>query len=306
MNFSLKKRQNKKESKRVGCLPALLFLYRKWRCISYKAKKRSAWMRTRAKKKFVASRPAAGGESCGAGFCFYALELVLYMWFLAEDALNQTWLLPSDTVKYISICLCAAFAWVQYGRLCRKGNADRIWMPLAQVLILPADWILLFHNEWTAIGIGFFLAVQVCYGIRLMQRERQDTGKTMREIICWYVVCTLGLIGFLLLFEEWLIRDLEPVVLLGLVYGALFVHHIILAVRQLVRGPEKQTVLFAVGLILFFLCDVHVAYWFGTCQGMFVGAAQRYGEAFAWFAMWLFYLPGQMLLMRSNWYPVEN
>ena len=297
MNFSLKKRQNKKESKRVGCLPALFF----------PAEKKGLRVdHTAAERKNIASRPTAGGESCGAGFCFYALELVLYMWFLAEDALNQTWLLPSDIVKYISICLCAVFAWVQYGRLCRRGNADRIWMPLAQVLILPADWILLFHNEWTAIGIGFFLAVQVCYGIRLMQRERQDTGKTMREIICWYVVCTLGLIVFLLLIEEWLIRNLEPVVLLGLVYGALFVHHIILAVRQLVRGPEKQTVLFAVGLSLFFLCDVHVAYWFGTCQGMFVGAAQRYGEAFAWFAMWLFYLPGQMLLMRSNWYPVEN
>lgn len=297
MNFSPKKRQNNKESQRVGCLPALFF----------PAEKRGLRVdRIAAERKNVALRPAAGRESCGAGFCFYALELVLYIWFLAEDALNQTWLLPSDTVKYISICLCAVFAWVQYGLLCRRGNADRVWMPLAQVVILPADWILLFHNEWTAIGIGFFLAVQVCYGIRLVLRERQDTGKTMVQIVCRYVVRTLGLIGFLLLLEECLIRDPEPVVLLGLVYGAFFVHHIILAVGQLVRRPEKQTVLFTIGLILFFLCDVHVAYWFGTCQGMLAGAAQRYGEVFAWFAMWLFYLPGQMLLVRSNWYPVEN
>lgn len=297
MNFSPKKRQNNKESQRVGCLPALFF----------PAEKKGLRVdRIAAERKNVALRPAASGESCSAGFCFYALELVLYLWFLAEDALNQTWLLPSDTVKYISICLCAVFAWVQYGLLCRRGNADRVWMPLAQGVILPADWILLFHNEWTAIGIGFFLAVQVCYGIRLVLRERQDTGKTMVKIVCRYVVRTLGLIGFLLLLEECLIRDPEPVVLLGLVYGAFFVHHIILAVGQLVRRPEKQTVLFTIGLILFFLCDVHVAYWFGTCQGMFAGAAQRYGEVFAWFAMWLFYLPGQMLLVRSNWYPVEN
>ena len=293
MNFSPKKRQNNKESQRVGCLPALFF----------PAEKKG--MRTRVKKKYVAS-DRARRENVPRHILFYALELVLYIWFLAEDALNQTWLLPSDTVKYISICLCAVFAWVQYGLLCRRGNADRVWMPLAQGVILPADWILLFHNEWTAIGIGFFLAVQVCYGIRLVLRKRQDTGKTMVQIVCRYVVRTLGLIGFLLLLEECLIRDPEPVVLLGLVYGAFFVHHIILAVGQLVRRPEKQTVLFAIGLILFFLCDVHVAYWFGTCQGMLAGAAQRYGEVFAWFAMWLFYLPGQMLLVRSNWYPVEN
>lgn len=272
MNFLPKKRQNKKESQRAGSLPALF-------C-------------------FIGN--------CGAGFYFYAAETVLYIWFLAEDAFNRTWLLPSDSLKYVSICLCALFAWVQYGMLCGRGRSDRIWMPLAQVLILPADWILLFHNEWTAIGIGFFLAVQVCYGIRLVLRERQDTGKTMGKIIFWYVVRTLCLIGFLLFIEEWLIRDLEPVVLLGLVYGAFFVHHMILAVWQLVHKSEKQTVLFAVGLILFFLCDIHVAYWFGTCQGMFTGAAQRYGEAFAWFAMWLFYLPGQMLLVRSNWYPVDT
>lgn len=260
MNFLPKKRQNKNESQRVGCLPAL----------------------------------------------FFAAETILYIWFLTEDARNQTWLLSSDTIKYISICLCAVFAWMQYGMLCTRGKAGRIWMPLAQMLILPADWILLFHNEWTAVGIGFFLAVQICYGVRLLLEARAFTGKSLGKIAAGYGARTVGVIVFLLLIEEWLIQDRESVVLLGLVYGAFFVHHVGMALVQMFRYRKMEHVLFAVGLILFLLCDIHVAYWFGTCQGMFTGAALQYGEHFAWFAMWLFYLPGQVLLVRSNWYPTDK
>ena len=51
-------------------LPASPFLlYRKLRCISYKAKSAPRGSHCGGRE-FVASRPAAGGESCDAGFYF--------------------------------------------------------------------------------------------------------------------------------------------------------------------------------------------------------------------------------------------
>ena len=47
----------------------LFLLDRKLRCISYQAKKRSAWIALR-RNRICRKRPAAGGESCVAGFYF--------------------------------------------------------------------------------------------------------------------------------------------------------------------------------------------------------------------------------------------
>ena len=61
-------------SQRENSQKLLFFLYRKLRCISYKAKSAPRGSHCGGTE-FVASRPAAGGESCGAGFYFYFLIL---------------------------------------------------------------------------------------------------------------------------------------------------------------------------------------------------------------------------------------
>ena len=63
-------------------------LYRKLRRISYKAKKNATRGSHCGGKEFVASRPAAGGESCDAGFYFNSIEIALQEIWLVRKILE--------------------------------------------------------------------------------------------------------------------------------------------------------------------------------------------------------------------------
>ena len=75
-----------------------MFLYRKLRRISYKAK--SALRGSHCgEKEFVASRPAAGGESCFAGFYFEPLFVLFFVLAVpAAVSLLIAHMVPVETV----------------------------------------------------------------------------------------------------------------------------------------------------------------------------------------------------------------
>ena len=226
---------------------------------------------------------------------FFALEGFLYLWFMLEDLFGKTWLLPSDAVKYIAIWICFFMALYLYRT--HRGNG---YMLTAQALILPADLILLFVPELAWLGIILFLAVQGCYFLRMRQTIRQYL-RLRGSRLEW--TCALGAAAAWLIGTAGLLlarMELTVTILLGLLYILVFLGNCVLAAYEAVRFQKEEGIVFAAGLFLFFLCDIHVGL-------VFLAPLMPAGSAAAWYctyaavpAMWFFYLPGQTLLVASS------
>lgn len=137
-------------------------------------------------------------------------------------------------------------------------------MAWAMAFTLAADTFLLLLDRWYGMGIVLFCVVQGLY----LARIRRACGRTL-----WVLLNALGM-G----------------TALNLLAALYFVNFLVNACQSLTLRSER---LFAAGLWLFLLCDV--------CVGLrnqpsllpgLAGAAQV--------GMWLFYLPGQVLLVLSG------
>ena len=196
--------------------------------------------------------------------CFVGLETALYLLFLALDAFST----GGDGVKYLTIvvCLLAAVWSAQHG-----GSCLMAW---AMVFTLAADTFLLLLNRWYGAGIVLFCVVQGLY----LARIRRACGHTL-----W--VLRAGLVP-----AAWvLLNALGMGTALNLLAALYLVNFLVNAFQSLTLRSER---LFAAGMWLFLLCDV--------CVGLrnqpsllpgLAGAAQV--------GMWLFYLPGQVLLVQG-------
>ncbi len=207
---------------------------------------------------------------------FLALEGLIYVRFLFLDLVGQG--AAGNSVKYLGIILCTLFAWHQG---VHGGSRLVAW---ALTLTLGADWFLLMLDRYYALGLLLFCGVQ---GLYLLRISRANGGRTLwgaRLVLCLLSPALLAVLG-----------RLTGENLLALIYFSNFLCNVALAVR-LPRGWGRQ---FALGLTLFLCCDV--------CVGIFQspGLLPPALEAFASLGMWLFYLPGQVLIVLSGRDPHE-
>ena len=139
-------------------------------------------------------------------------------------------------------------------------------LPLAAFFTLWADYFLLFTEHY-AVGLVFFLLVQTAY----LQNLRG------RPFPLWAVgLLPLGLC--------------LPLPLLGIGYGLLFCFHIKEARKKVPSGFLPK--LYLLGLILFALCDITVAW----------GYFHRPNPGL----IWLFYAPSQLLLaVTARFIPIR-
>lgn len=201
---------------------------------------------------------------------FLMAEGALYALFLAMDL----WKLgrAGDPVKFCSILLCAAFC-LYWGR--RGGDG---LVAGAMALTLCADFLLLVLDRDYALGVAIFCLVQGLYFLRLCR----SMGRRPR----WLLRGALFLLGMGAL---WGLGCLTALNTLAIFYFTNFVGNTLAALEV----PGSRGRLFALGLGLFLCCDL--------C----VGARNAPELLPQWAAgavqvgMWLFYLPGQVLIALS-------
>ena len=207
-------------------------------------------------------RPAAVGPVTAA---FLGLEAALYAVFMTLDLTGGS----GDPVKYASIAVCLVFS----GLFARRGGSRL--MAAAMALTLGADTFLLLLNDWYGAGVALFCGVQGLYLIRILRR----CGRSLWGLRLFLVgAAWAGL---------WALGLLSPLNLLAAVY---FANFLVNACQAL----SLSMPLFAWGLWLFLLCDMCVGV--HNQPELFPG----WLAAFAQVGMWLFYLPGQVLLVLSG------
>lgn len=197
---------------------------------------------------------------------FLGLESALYALFLWRDLSGGN----ATGIKYATISLCLLFSLLY----ARRGGSRL--MPAALALTLAADTFLLLLDAHYGVGVALFCGVQGLYLLRLL---RENGGHSL-----WPLRLGLTLLAWAAL---WYLGLLTP---LNALAGLYFVNFLVNACQVL----TLQEPLFALGLWLYLLCDVCVGIW--NQPELFPAAL----SGFARVGMWLFYLPGQVLLVLSG------
>ena len=191
-------------------------------------------------------------------------ELALFLGFLTLDLgiLDFLWAGNSSILDRDFLSCILKYASVLMCYLWRIGKKDPS-LERAQLLVLGADLCLLLQYRI------YLRGTQAWKGFLLQ--------------------CALGALaaGFA---GRALLRSKEElgIILLGAVYGAALLSNLYLAFRR--RQP-----LFGAGLFLLLLCDIHVLlYNLPLVSGGFLGRWQELAGT----AMWLFYLPSQLVIAK--------
>ena len=179
----------------------------------------------------------------------------------------------SVPLKYCSIALCTVLS--LYGAA-RGGEA---LTAAALTLTLAADTFLLLLDRWYAVGVLLFCGVQ---GLYFQKIVRKNGGRSL-----WLPRLVLSVGAMILLARLGLF---DPLNALSLLYFCAFLCNTFQSFA--LKGPRAR--LFSLGLTLFLCCDL--------CVGAFnqPGLVPPALYAAAQVGMWLFYLPGQVLITLSS------
>lgn len=192
---------------------------------------------------------------------FLIIESLIYAAFLTLDFTGMGHY--TIWIKYSGILLCLLFA-----LLCALCNGDKLVLP-AMIFTAAADWFLLVRGDHLGIGVALFLVVQSIYLIRL---RRMGVGSMI-----WLRILLPLLFGVTLMLWQ----AANPLFLLVALYFSQLVSNTASAWRA-------KKWIYAVGMTLFVCCDI--------CVGMFnIGLALPFSSK----AMWLFYLPSQVLIVLT-------
>lgn len=208
---------------------------------------------------------------------FLVVETALYLTFLYLDLFVPKG--DGTLLKYAGIALCAVVS----GLWAVRGG-DRL-VALGMVLTLGADTFLLLLDRWYWVGMVFFCGAQMVYFNRLTRATGKQWVKLARDGLWLAMMCAL-------IFTD----SVTPVSVVGALYLSRFLCNVVHSFTIKSRGGR----LFAIGLALYLVCDL----WVGIYNLPGLIPAPLYECARV--GMWLFYLPGQVLIALSSLTPLQG
>lgn len=233
---------------------------------------------------------------------FILLEIILYFAFLYIDIFESGYSGVSSVIKFIGIagCFCyTLFGMNTFYNNIFKSNRDinRLYIMLirwALFFTLISDVFLLLLTNESEKGVFTFIIVQGIYRYYLWHMNKQIGGQGGRLRFLYSPNIFLGCLVLLIMY--FLMVPVNLLLCITVFYFVSIVLNVITAIRLAVRIRTSASVIFAIGMILFLLCDINVGIynmadfilvdkiWFKNIYG------------FSTIGMWLFYLPAQVLL----------
>lgn len=224
---------------------------------------------------------------------FLLIELVLYSTFLYLDILVKGAFLVSMYLKFASIILCFLMTFMLYAR---NVTQDIVLLRFAFLFTVISDLCILILDSYF-LGLITFSIVQMLYLIRL-QCWRNHQGK--KNPLCFFLLrnllFALVIIGILIILRI----SLEKLILISIFYFVSIFFNTVDALRIGWSVQKKQFKLYAIGMVLFLLCDINVGL-FNLSD--FIQIEKTWFNKiyeFATIAMWMFYLPAQVMISLSG------
>lgn len=217
---------------------------------------------------------------------FIAIECLLYFSFMNLDLfLDAMWFDKfSMVLKFSAIIGCFLFVNAVFTKY---KTADSNQMRKILFFTVCSDFFLLLTRQFE-LGVLLFILVQVLYAYRI------SAGSQWHVKAFVLLGIALFLTGFYFTVSG---GEYGILILVGIFYSILFIWNII----DLILADDSHfsnKSFFLMGLILYAVCDIHVLVY--NFPSFFQkNALLGTWYAFAGIAMWLFYLPGQVLLSLS-------
>lgn len=232
---------------------------------------------------------------------FIGLEAALLAAFKVTDAKRLFRI--SEYLEYAGIVLCFLAVLLVLARTRRDPFPahEKYLVPLGLALTLTADTFLVLLVKYELAGVIFFCLVETVYAVYLscVRRARcKEDPSQKRHVLSGTLWLRGGLLA-VVTAAVWtaLKNEMSVLVFLSAYSMVMLTLNMIeswRACRESPRGKEGR--LFAVGITLFFLCDLNVGLY--HVGDYFTGVPQAFTQA-VYFLIWLFYLPGQVLISLS-------
>ena len=227
---------------------------------------------------------------------FLFIEILCYAVFLFWDIFkgaDESLLQVALWIKWVSIIGC--FSFVAFHKPAAYRKKEKGVVSAALFFTVIADLFLLIIN-WSIVGVLCFIIVQTLYLYRL---KMWNEGITFEKRIIGRMLCSMVI--YLVFF---LIGNVKNIAFLAIIlYFVSLVDNITISASICFYhvGSKRKSGCFFAGLCLLFLCDIQVA----ICNvDMFpeLGGVSLISNmmAFAEIAMWMFYLPSQVLIALSG------
>ena len=181
---------------------------------------------------------------------------------------------------YFAIILVAIFALISI-----KGERDGHLIRLGIAFTLVADYFLVLSRDSELEGVIAFIVVQVCYFAYLFVREKRIVVRIIN-------VCSRVLLSAILVIVAIAVlgKSTDALSIVSVIYYGNLVANVIFA---FMLGKEER--LFAIGLLLFSMCDLCIG--FETLFSSYFDSSALdffYGDHLN--LPWVFYQPSQTLI----------
>lgn len=229
---------------------------------------------------------------------FIVVQSVLYGLFLYIDMIGSQ-RVPSNGIKFTIIVLC--FCYVLFYQ---KSSNESIlfYLRLALLFTVVSDLLILLLDYYYY-GVISFIIVQQIYGIKLdYEIEGVDVkGKKLFRNIGLLRLFLQGLFTALiclLLSTQGIILD--KLLIVTVFYFLSIVTNVIRSVGLALKDLTiKNNLLFAIGMLLFLLCDINVGIFNMTSYLSLSREVYQLMYSLSSILMWAFYAPSQVLITLS-------
>ena len=213
--------------------------------------------------------------------------IFLYMDAMSKDLGNRA----SIYLKYLTIILCFIISLLIGADGYNKR--DSFLVQLARFFTIIADYFLVLFDNYR-LGILSFCAVQMLYIIRHTLMEKYK----YRNFIFMTIVLAAA---FFIVFAMHIEID-RQLLIISTVYASLLITSLYTAIAAVNRGryPKAGAWIIAIGIFLFFMCDLNVGLFniINKYSSTRIYSLQR--SFFTGFLIWVFYLPSQLMLALSS------
>ncbi|NLK28252.1 MAG: hypothetical protein GX306_07910 [Clostridiales bacterium] len=236
---------------------------------------------------------------------FITIQMILYLTFLIIDLIGGSSLLSSG-VKYTIVLLCFF-----YTLLIEEGRTKKILFCYRTALLFTviADFFLLLLDYHYLYGILSFLVVQQIYGIKLDETQalNQSNSKFKGKDLSFISLLPLLRFGgqLLLTLAVCLVLysfkiPIDSLLVTSSFYFINIVTNVIRAIHLSLKNPSSwNDRIFAIGMILFLLCDINVGLY--NLSGFITLTEAFYNMvvSISSILMWAFYAPSQVMIVLS-------
>ncbi|NLP16523.1 MAG: hypothetical protein GX379_05770 [Clostridiales bacterium] len=222
---------------------------------------------------------------------FIALQVLLYGAFLTLDLLGER-ITMSNSIKFAVVVLCFMYIAI---RGYNKRSREFIYLFSAMLFTLISD-IFILLSDYYLYGVITFIIAQQLYGARIT--ELFNPISKLKDV-CLRLLYQIALGILLCMLLNFLNVNTDALLTVSVFYFISICTNVVRSIKLSLHYSNKRGIrCFAVGFLLFLLCDINVGL-FNLSGFLSVGPVYDIIYGISSILMWTFYAPSQVLIALS-------